>query len=147
MNLLQRFQGWTNRPNAAPADKARSDAAYQQGRRDAHSNDTAIAHERDAASRGAYERGRRDERARQSRRRRGSPILTLLVLAVACVGVFVIYLGVHEGSFQRGGQLVDQNINNTTSSATQVTRNAADRAGDALQNAGQRIKQSAGSGG
>jgi hypothetical protein len=147
MNRLQ--QWWiNNRPGATPAAKAAStDAAYQQGKRDARVGDKAIVHERDAASREAYERGRRDERARQSRRRRGSPVLALLVLVVACVGAFVIYLGVHEGSFQRGGQVVDQNINNTTSAATQATRNAADRTGDALENAGQRIKQSAGSGG
>ncbi|HEY1752384.1 MAG TPA: hypothetical protein VGG29_14080 [Caulobacteraceae bacterium] len=151
MNLLQR---WTNRssdpaaPDAAARDAAaRNTAAYQEGKRDARTGDKAIAHERDVASKEAYERGRRDERARQSRRRRGSPALTVLVLAVACIGAFVIYLGVHEGSFQRGGQLVDQNINNTTSTATQATRSAADRAGDALENAGHRIKQSAGSGG
>ena len=142
MNVLQ-----PTGPNDAGAEKARRTAAYEQGQRDARAGvtDTAAAAERDVAARRAYERGRRDERARHTRRR-GFPMLTLILLLAAAAGVFIIYLGVREGSFSRGGQLVDQNINNTTATATQATQNAADKAGDALENAGQRIKQTAGSG-
>lgn len=131
----------------ATVDDARRDAAFAQGeakgQRDAISNDRATLGERNSTARQAYDRGRRDERARRPRRH-GSPFLTLIVLLAAAAGVGAIYLGVHEGSFTRGGQVVDQKLAGVAQPATQATKNAADRAGDALQNAGQRIKQSAG---
>ncbi len=67
----------------------------------------------------------------------------MLVLAAAA-GAVIVYLGVSQGSFGRGGQLVDQNISNATASAAGAVHNAADRAGDALENAGQSLKHSAG---
>lgn len=92
----------------------------------------------------AYARGRRDERARlQNRvRRRGSPLLTLLVLVIAAMGGTVIYLAVQQGSFTGAGQVLDT----TVSHAAAPARSAADNAGNVLENAGQSLKQNAGSG-
>jgi predicted small secreted protein len=73
-------------------------------------------------------------------------ITTVLVLAAAA-GAAVIFLGVSQGSFGRGGQLVDQNIANATATAMDAVHNTANGAGDALQSAGQRLKQTAGSNG
>jgi hypothetical protein len=100
--------------------------------------------EHDRILRDAYERGRRDERARHPRR--GHPFLAGLVFLAAAAGALVVYLGVRQGSFANGGQMVDQGIANATASAQHASRNAADRAGDALQNAGQRLKQTNGNG-
>jgi hypothetical protein len=134
------------RSNAAPdtpADGARRDAAFAQGEakglREANTDGRTTLDHPNAAVREAYDRGRRDERARRPRRR-GSPFLTLVVLLAAAAGVGAIYLGVHEGSFSRGGEVVDQKLSGVAAPAQQATRSAADRAGDALQNAGQRVK-------
>ena len=135
--------------------RARQAAAYEQGRRDARAdvNERVSLEGRDAALRRAYERGRRDERVArrteraavaQAPRRRGAPLLTVLLLLAACVGAFVIYLGVSQGSFGRGGQAIDQTVNNAGSSAAGAVRNAADHVGDALENAGQSLKRNAG---
>jgi hypothetical protein len=141
MNLLNPAKS-----DDAAVDQARRERAYAEGREDASATvtDRAVIHERDAAVREAYDRGRRDERAR--RPRRGFPLIGLVVLLVAGAGAYAIYLGVHEGSFARGGQMVDQSLSNTTSTASQATHQLADKAGDALQNAGQKIKQTAGDG-
>jgi hypothetical protein len=127
----------------AAAERVRREGAYQQGRRDAQANVAQpVLLQGDKALRQAYERGRRDERAHL---RRGSPVLTTVLVLAAAAGLFVVYLGVTEGSFGRGGQLVDQNIANATASAMGVVHNGADRAGDALTNAGQELKRTAGS--
>jgi len=136
MNLFR-----SHAPADATVDGARRNGDYVAGQHDAHSADRAALHERNTAVRHAYDRGRRDERARRPRRH-GSPLLTFIVLVAAAVGVGAVYLGVSQGSFTRGGQVVDQRL----ASAEQPARNAADRAGDALENAGQRIKQQVGSG-
>jgi hypothetical protein len=130
-------------PPDTPA--TRRTAAYEQGRTDARADvdGRPLAHDRDAAVRQAYERGRRDERAKRPRRR-GSPLMTTLLVLAAAAGVFIIYLGVSQGSFGRGGQMVDQNINNATATAAGAVHNAADRAGDALENAGQTLKHTGG---
>jgi hypothetical protein len=142
MNLFR-----SNAPADATVDGARRDGDFArgeaQGQRDAQAADRTVLNGRNTAVRKAYDRGRRDERARRPRRR-SSPFLTLVVLLAAAAGVGAIYLGVHEGSFSRGGQVVDQRLAGVTQPAQQATRNAADRAGDALQNAGQRIKQAGG---
>jgi hypothetical protein len=141
MNLFRSTPADT--PEAEPA---RREAEYAKGQRDAHGADRAVLSERNTAVRQAYDRGRRDERARRPRRH-GSPALTLVVLLAAVAGIGAIYLGVQQGSFGRGGQVVDQKIQSVTQPASQATRNAASKAGDALENAGQNLKQSAGSGG
>jgi len=138
MNLFR-----SNRPADAAVDGAPASAGYVQGQRDAHAADRSVLNERNSAVRQAYDRGRRDERARARPRRHGFGLFGLVVLAAAVIGAGAVYLGVSQGSFTRGGQVVDQKLD----SAAQPARNAADRAGDALENAGQRIKQQAGSGG
>lgn len=136
MNLFR-----SHAPADATVDGAARNGGYVAGQRDAHAADRAVLHERNTAVRQAYDRGRRDERARRPRRH-GSALLTFVVLIVAAIGAGAIYLGVSQGSFTRGGEVVDQKL----ASAAQPARNVADRAGDALENAGQRIKQRAGSG-
>jgi len=83
----------------------------------------------------AYERGRREERLR----RRGSPLLTLIILILVLVGVGIIYLTVRQGSVSGAGQVVDRSVQ-------APVREAADRIGNGLQNAGETVKQRAGSG-
>jgi hypothetical protein len=131
----------------AEVERARRIGAYQNGRPDARNSvqERAMIQERDAAVRQAYDRGRRDERARRPRRH-GVSLLTFLLVLVAAAGAFEIYLAVQQGGFANGGRVVDQNIANTTATATHATRSVADKAGDALENAGQSIKQKAGSG-
>ena len=137
MNLFR-----SHRPADATVDGAPASAGYVAGQRDAHAADRGVLNERNTVARHAYDRGRRDERARARPRRHGFGFFGLIVLVAAVVGAGAVYLGVSQGSFTRGGQVVDQKI----AGATQPARNAADRAGDALENAGQRIKQQAGSG-
>jgi hypothetical protein len=136
---------------AGPVDpataQARQSAAYQQGRADARTdvNERGLLQDRDTAVRRAYERGRRDERAARHPRRRGSPVLATFLVLAAAAGAFVVYLGISQGSFSRGGQMVDQNLANATSTASGAVHRTVDRAGDALENAGQSLKQTAGS--
>jgi hypothetical protein len=134
-------------PDETLAPPTRQQAAYEQGRSDVKAgvSEHALLQDRDTVVRHAYERGRRDERARHSRKR-GSPVLTTVLLLAAAAGVFVIYLGVSQGSFGRGGQMVDQSISNAAASAMNVVHRTTQQAGDALQNAGQRLKQTGGSG-
>jgi hypothetical protein len=132
----------------APVEAQQQSAAYEQGRQDAKAgvNERTLLQERDTTVRRAYERGRRDERARRPHRR-GSPVLTTVLVLAAAAGVFVVYLGVSQGSFGRGGQMVDQNIANATSTAMNAVHRTVDKAGDALQGAGQNLKRTAGSNG
>jgi hypothetical protein len=141
MNVVQ-----TAGPDDPSVARARRIGAYRQGQRDAQASvaERATLQERNTAVRQAYDRGRRDERARRPHRR-GSPFLTLIVLLAAAAGVFVLYLAYQQGSFANDDRLVDQNLGSATASATQATRHVADKAGDALQDAGQTIKQKAGS--
>ena len=141
MNFFQRnpFQ----RTPIDDAEKARRDAAYERGRLDGRNavDGQGLLTEHDSALRKAYDRGRRDERARHPGRRRGSPVLTTVLFLAACAGAFVVYLGVSQGSFAGGGQKIDQSLNNAKEQAAQASRDAAAHAGDALQNAGQKLKQ------
>ena len=138
---------WLNKKEPVATDRDDLMQAYKEGRKDERNRtDPAVA---DAAhadvidAKELYERGRRDERAR----RRGSPIATVLVLAVAIAGGAMIYLAVHEGSFGRAGQKIDSNISTVTEKAQAPVRQAADKAGSALQSAGESLKHNAGSGG
>ena len=142
MNLFQRtFQ----RGPLDDADQARRDAAYEKGRADGRANvdERGLISDHDVAVRRAYDRGRRDERARHPRRR-GSPVLTTVLFLAVCAGAFVIYLGVSQGSFAGGGQAIDQNLNNAKDRAAAAGRSVAGRTGDALENAGQKLKQQTG---
>ncbi|HEY3800317.1 MAG TPA: hypothetical protein VGL58_18360 [Caulobacteraceae bacterium] len=98
--------------------------------------------ESEAVTRNAYERGRRDERARLhgERRHHGAPLLTLILLVGAAAGAAAIWLGVSQGSFQRGGQVADQTVASATAPAAKAMQNAASSAGDALETAGAKLK-------
>ena len=132
-------------PEAIPADREDLLDAYKEGRKDERTRVVHDGkHERiDAVDvRQAYERGRRDERARH----RGSPLAALLVLLVAMAGGAVLFLAAREGSFTRGGEVIDRNVQAAAQTAQAPIRNAADNTGNALRNAGDNIKDTAGSG-
>ncbi len=88
---------------------------------------------------------RADRRAARAapRRRRGFPLFSLLILAVVFFGGLMLYLAAQNGSFSRGGAVVDSSLSN----AAAPIKNAEDRAGSALESAGQHLKQAAGSSG
>src|ERR1700693_970049 len=91
----------------AVPDRSSLLSAYQAGR-----NDERVRVEKDPIDTGtgkrrwrdAYPRGRLDERAR----RRRSPLLSLLILIVAAAGGALVYLAASQGSFSRGGEVVDR---------------------------------------
>ena len=121
------------------------DEAYKDGRSDErqHVEREGAAPSIDKSDlKDAYERGRREGRVR----RRGSPLFTLLVLILVVVGAGLIYLAVKNRSFSGGGAVVDRNLSAAAQSAQAPLRGAADKAGAALQNAGETLKQRAGSG-
>lgn len=86
---------------------------------------------------------REDRRAARAapRRRRGFPLFTLLILAVLVFGGVMLYLAAQNGSFSRGGAVVDNSLSN----AAAPIKGAEDRAGSALESAGHHLKQAAGS--
>src|SRR6478735_7673057 len=89
--------------------------------------DTAVVYTDDQADlRAAYNRGRMDER----RNRRHHPIIALVVVVLALIGAWMVYLAAREGSFSSAGQAADQNISS-----------AAQEAGPALRDTGQAIKE------
>ena len=90
-----------------------------------------------AARRTAYAHGRRHQRGR-----RGSSLAAGLVV-MASAGVFAIALSIHEGSFARAGQVVDQHIASATGAVSRATRQLVAEVGDALSNAGDELKRSA----
>jgi hypothetical protein len=114
--------------DAPPAQQARLNDAYIEGRREERSKLADRQHTH-VEVKHAYERGRRDERAR----RRGSPLLMFVLLVAAAAGAAAIALAVHEGSFARGGQVVDQSLSNATATV-------ASKTADTLQNAGANLK-------
>lgn len=99
--------------------------------------------------RGAFVAGQREGRReeRQRRRRRGHPVLGLLVAVVAVIGAAMLALAVHEGSFTKGGQVVDQNISAAAGQAQNAGAGALAKTGQAIQNAGASLQQSAGGAG
>jgi len=103
-------------------------------------NAAVIERERKDAAREAYAKGRRDEHAR----RRSHPVLALIVLVIAAVGAFIVYLAVREGSFTTAGQVVDQHLAAASQTAGQATQAAGSQAGAAIENAGQQLKKKGG---
>ena len=119
--------------------------AYKQGRADeratvdrdtvaARQDDTAVRVDRGAIN-DAYDRGRREERLRH----RGSPVLGLITAILVIIALAVLILAVRTGSFAGAGAVIDHLIQ-------APVQGAADKAGNALQNAGQNLKDRAGSG-
>lgn len=128
----------SNEP-VAPATETVDDVAYRDGRVDERVRTNRVT---DHVAKDAYVQGRRDERAR----RRGSPLLTFLLLIVVAIGAALIYFAIQNGSFSSGGAVIDQKLSNAAETVKAPIRGAADSAGTALQNAGSNIKKDAGSG-
>jgi hypothetical protein len=127
-----------HRSVAAPGVGARETQAYREGRIDERRDEAAGAGpESRAQVRDAYRQGRADARPR---RRRGVPLLGFLVLLVVVFGSIMLYLAAENGSFSRGGAVIDRGV----SQATQPVRRAEDRTGQALQNAGEHLQKDAG---
>ncbi len=119
-----------------PAANAAADAseAYERGRADALRADAAaVARERDRV--GA-------ERAVVQPRRRGSPLLTLLVVLLALFGAACLYLWIRNGSAQQGGAVVDDKLTAVTAPARQAVDNVRNTTGQAVENAGAALKTS-----
>jgi hypothetical protein len=127
-----------HRSVAAPGVGAQETQAYREGRideRQAEAAGTSAASQ--AQVRAAYRRGRA---AAAPRRRGGAPIIGFLVLLVVIFGSIMLYLAAENGSFSRGGAVIDRDL----SQATQPVRRAEDRTGQALQNAGEHLQKDAG---
>jgi hypothetical protein len=126
------------RSAAAPAGGAREARAYREGVIDERQAEGAVGAPASRSDvKAAYRRGRADA---LPRRRGGAPVLTLLVLLVVIFGAVMLYLAAQNGSFSRGGAVIDHGL----SQATQPVRRAEDKTGQALQNAGQHLQQDAG---
>jgi hypothetical protein len=119
---------------ADPAARTDEVEAYREGRADEHSKLQRTGVVSDRAATDAYDRGRHDERLRH----RGSPVLGLITLVLVVIGLGVVFLAIRTGSFSNAGATIDNMIQ------TPVHR-AADKAGTALETAGQDIKNEAGS--
>lgn len=111
--------------------------AYKEGRADERAG---VEHDAQAvrvdrgAINDAYDRGRREERLRH----RGSPFLALITAILVIIALAVLILAVRTGSFSGAGAVIDGWIR-------APVQNAADKTGNALQNAGQNLKDRAGS--
>jgi hypothetical protein len=110
------------------------------GVRDAATHDGAVvadANDLRAELREAYRRGRRDEH----RRHRRSPLIVGGLLAIAAIGAVMLYFTIQQGSFSRGGQVVDAQLAHATNEVIpNAVNSAADGAGTALKSAGERLK-------
>jgi hypothetical protein len=82
--------------------------------------------------RAAYNRGRIDER----RSRRHHPIIALVVVVLALIGAWLLFLAAREGSFSSAGQVADQNISTVSQEAGPALR----QTGDDIKDAGQKLK-------
>ena len=95
--------------------------------------------EAQADIREAYERGRRDERASRKRH----PIFMTFTFIAAICGVVLLALAAVNGSFTRGGDVADQNLQAAINKAEPQVRGAATQAGQSLHDAGQAAKAKA----
>jgi hypothetical protein len=88
----------------------------------------------------AYNKGRWDE----ARRRQGHPFFSFLVLLVVAAAGMMVYLAAQGGSFANGGAAVDNRISQASQTVQAPFKRATAKAGDALERAGQNLKQDAG---
>jgi hypothetical protein len=79
----------------------------------------------------AYDRGRRDEAVRHKR----NWLLTLVTALLALVGALVLVLAALNGSFQRGGAVIDRQLSIAVEQAEPTIRNAAGEVGDEIRDA------------
>lgn len=85
----------------------------------------------DKELRDAYDRGRRDEASRHHR----NWLWVIVEALLAVVGVIILVLAALNGSFERGGRVVDEQLSIARVEAGPTIRNAASDAGTAIQNA------------
>ena len=90
-------------------------------------------------TRHAFAAGRRLGQREARVRRRGHPMLGLLLGLVAVAGAAMLALAAREGSFARGGQVVDQNLSAAAGQAKTAGADALAHTGQAIQNAGASI--------
>jgi hypothetical protein len=100
---------------------------------------------RDPDAREAFAAGRRQGRREAQMRRRRHPVLGLLVGIVAVAGAAMLALAAREGSFARGGQVVDQNLSAAAGQAQNAGADAIAQTGHAIQNAGASLERKSGS--
>jgi hypothetical protein len=86
--------------------------------------------------RDAFEEGVRQGRLTERRRHRSHPLVTLAVVVVAVAGAAVLALAAHEGSFSRGGAVVDHKLAVAADDAQVGAAKAAAQAGQAVKDAG-----------
>jgi len=96
-------------------------------------------------TRDAFAAGRRLGHREARLRRRRHPMLGLLVGLVAVAGAAMLALAAREGSFARGGQVVDQNLSAAAGQAQNAGADAIARTGQAIQNAGASLERKSGS--
>jgi hypothetical protein len=97
--------------------------------------------------RDAFTAGKREGRREERHRHRGHPVLGLLVAVIAVIGAAMLALAVHEGSFTKGGEVVDQNLTAAAGQAQNAGADAIAKTGQAIQNAGASLHQTAGGAG
>src|SRR5512146_1171240 len=85
----------------------------------------------DKELRDAYDRGRRDEASRHHR----NWLWVIVEALLAVVGVIILVLAALNGSFERGGRVIDEQLSIARVEAGPTIRNAASDAGTAIQNA------------
>ena len=126
------------RPQPVGVDDPDQVESYREGRVDERRrlerNGVVSANRADIAA--AYERGR----LREMRVRRGSPLLSFLAFIAIVIAGALIYLAVQNGSFSNGGAIVDRDLGKAAQSVKAPLKGAAERAGDALENAGRALK-------
>jgi len=96
-------------------------------------------------TREAFAVGRRLGHREARAKRRRHPMLGLLIGLVAVAGAAMLALAAREGSFTRGGQVVDQNLNAAAGQAQNAGADAIARTGQAIQNAGASLERKPGS--
>jgi hypothetical protein len=92
-------------------------------------------------TREAFAAGRRLGHREARLRRRRHPMLGLLVGIVAVAGAAMLALAAREGSFARGGQVVDQNLTAAAGQAQSAGADAIARTGQAIQSAGASLER------
>jgi hypothetical protein len=95
---------------------------------------------RAAETRDAFAAGRRLGH-REARMRRRHPLIGLLVGVVALAGAAMLALAAREGSFARGGQVVDQDLSAAAGQAQTAGADALARTGQAIRDAGASLER------
>jgi hypothetical protein len=101
--------------------------------------------ERAPDTREAFAAGRRLGHRESGLRRHRHPMLGLLIALVAVAGAAMLVLAAREGSFTRGGQVVDQNLTAAAGQAQNAGAAAIAKTGQAIQNAGASLERKPGS--